>query len=217
LALLDSMSRDRTDVDIPQRRRSKNIVLMMTSAVTALMTARSTTRSLIMMTFVVAEMMMTRASSTISLHGSGAVCCTRSMIAIENEMIIGGGMAYTFFKVSDNMEIGTSLYDEEGAKIVLDIMKKASEFGVEIILPTDFVISSKFGEDGEIKEATKELGIPEGLVGLDCEPKSIERKAKAVMESKTISWNGPMGVFETDDSPLLVPESPGVGDACVGH
>jgi len=119
-----------------------------------------------------------------------------NMLDKVNKIIIGGGMAYTFLKVSDKMEIGTSLYDEEGAKIVPEIMEKASKLGVEIILPTDFVISSKFGEDGEIKEASKETGIPEGFMGLDCGPKSIESNAKAVMESKTIIWNGPMGVFE---------------------
>merc|ERR1712003_116606 len=75
-------------------------------------------------------------------------------------------------------------------------MEKAETLGVEIILPVDFVISSKFGEDGEIKEATKETGIPEGFMGLDCGPKSIELNAQAVAESKTIIWNGPMGVFE---------------------
>merc|ERR1719343_906570 len=84
-----------------------------------------------------------------------------NMIDKVDSMIIGGGMAYTFLKVNYGMAIGSSLYDAEGAKIVPDIMEKASKLGVEIILPTDFVISSKFGEDGEIKEATKESGIPE--------------------------------------------------------
>merc|ERR1712066_381279 len=60
-----------------------------------------------------------------------------------------------------------------------------------------------FGEDGEIKAATKESGIPEGFMGLDCGPKSIESNAKAVMESKTIIWNGPMGVFETATKSLM--------------
>merc|ERR1712207_83258 len=119
-----------------------------------------------------------------------------NMLDKVDKMIVGGGMAYTFLKVNDGMSIGTSLYDEEGAKIVPEIMEKASKLGVETILPTDFVISSKFGEDGEIKEATKEAGIPEGFMGLDCGPKSIASNAKAVMESKTIIWNGPMGVFE---------------------
>merc|ERR1712039_433318 len=105
-----------------------------------------------------------------------------------NKMIIGGGMAYTFLKINDNMSIGTSLYDEEGAKIVPDIMKKAKDLGVEIILPVDFTISSKFGEDGDIKSATKEAGIPDGFMGLDCGPKSIEMNKAAVDASKTIIW-----------------------------
>merc|ERR1712187_40372 len=119
-----------------------------------------------------------------------------NMLDKVNIMIIGGGMAYTFLKIKDGMAIGTSLYDEEGAKIVPQIMEKAEKLNVEIILPVDFVISSKFGEDGEVKEATKEAGIPDGFMGLDCGPKSIEANAKAVMDSKTIIWNGPMGLCE---------------------
>merc|ERR1712039_731937 len=110
--------------------------------------------------------------------------------------IVGGGMAYTFLKANDGMAIGTSLYDEEGAKIVPEIMTKAKEKGVEIILPVDFVVSSEFGEGGEVKEATKEEGIPDGFMGLDCGPKSNELNKVAVEASKTIIWNGPMGVFE---------------------
>merc|ERR550514_1156023 len=94
------------------------------------------------------------------------------------------------------MKIGTSLYDEEGAKIVPDIMEKAKAKKVEIILPVDFTISSKFGEDGEVKSATKEDGIPDGFLGLDCGPESNKLNAAAVLASKTIIWNGPMGVFE---------------------
>merc|ERR1719252_95694 len=106
-------------------------------------------------------------------------------------------MAYTFLKTSDGMAIGTSLYDEEGAKIVPEIVEKAKKLGVEIILPVDFTISSKFGEDGEVKTGvTKEEGIPDGFLGLDCGPKSNELNKAAVMASKTIIWNGPMGVFE---------------------
>merc|ERR1719330_2231444 len=119
-----------------------------------------------------------------------------NMLDKVNKLIIGGGMAYTFLKVSDKMEIGTSLYDEEGAKIVPEIMKKAADLGVEILLPVDWTISSKFGEDGEIKTCTKAEGIPEGFMGLDCAEKSMAINRKAVAASKTIIWNGPMGVFE---------------------
>jgi phosphoglycerate kinase len=119
-----------------------------------------------------------------------------NMLDKVDKMIIGGGMAYTFLKVRDGMAIGTSLYDEEGAKIVPEIVEKAKKLGVEIILPVDFVISSKFGEDGEINDATQEEGIPDGFMGLDCGPKSIALNGAAVRSSKTIIWNGPMGVFE---------------------
>jgi len=119
-----------------------------------------------------------------------------NMLDKVNLMIIGGGMAYTFLKVSDGMSIGTSLFDEEGAKVVPDIMAKAKEKKVEICLPVDFVLSSKFGEDGEIKTAKKEDGIPDGFMGLDCGEESIKANAKMVAKAKTIIWNGPMGVFE---------------------
>merc|ERR1719414_2536255 len=105
-------------------------------------------------------------------------------------------MAFTFLKVLHGTEIGKSLYDEEGSKIVQDIMDKAKQKGVEIVLPVDFVCSSKFGEDGEIQTATLASGIPDGFMGLDCGPESIAKNAEAIAKSKTIVWNGPMGVFE---------------------
>jgi len=111
-------------------------------------------------------------------------------------MIIGGGMAYTFLKEINGMKIGTSLYDEEGAKIVKTIMDKAKVKNVEIILPIDFVVSSKFGADGEIKSEDMATGISDGFMGLDCGPESIKLNAAAVEKAKTIIWNGPMGVFE---------------------
>merc|ERR1719389_144786 len=105
-------------------------------------------------------------------------------------MIVGGGMAYTFLKVNNGMAIGNSLYDEEGAKIVPEIMEKAKAKGVEIVLPVDFVCSSKFGEDGEVKPGDLATGVPAGFMGLDCGPKSIIKNAEAVKASKTIIWNG---------------------------
>merc|ERR1712039_754045 len=109
-------------------------------------------------------------------------------------MIIGGGMAFTFIKEA-GVDIGASLYDEEGAKLVPEIRKKAEEKGVELILPVDFVCSSKFGEDGEIKDGDMSTGVPEGFLGLDIGPKSIELNDAAIAKSKTIVWNGPMGVL----------------------
>ena len=105
---------------------------------------------------------------------SDKILLIKNMCSKVDKIIIGGGMAYTFLKVIDDMEIGTSLFDEDGAKIVPEIMAIAKEKGVEIILPTDFVCSSKFGEDGEIKTTTKAIGIPVGMMGLDCGPESIK-------------------------------------------
>jgi len=119
-----------------------------------------------------------------------------NMLDKVDKMIVGGGMAFTFLKVINSIDIGGSLFDEEGAKIVPDIMTKAKEKGVEIVLPLDFVCSSKFGEDGEIKLGDVTSGIPAGFMGLDCGPQSVEKNAAAVKSAKTILWNGPMGVFE---------------------
>merc|ERR1719446_1591205 len=105
-------------------------------------------------------------------------------------------MAFTFIKTMNNVNIGGSLFDEEGAKIVPEIIAKAKEKGVEIVLPTDFVCSSKFGEDGEIKNADLASGVPDGFMGLDCGEESMKLNAAAVAKAKTIIWNGPMGVFE---------------------
>jgi len=127
---------------------------------------------------------------------SDKILLIKNLLDKVDKMIIGGGMAYTFLKVNNNMEIGTSLYDEEGAKIVPEIMEKAKAKGVELVLPVDFVCSNKFGEDGEIKSADLKSGIPAGFMALDCGPESIKKNAETVKASKTIIWNGPMGVFE---------------------
>jgi len=116
-----------------------------------------------------------------------------------DKMIIGGGMAFTFAKVLHGASIGGSLFDEEGAKIVPDIMAAAKAANVEMIFPVDFTVSNKFGEDGVIKKGVKlESGIPDGFMGLDCGPLSNERNKAAIAASKTIIWNGPMGVFEME-------------------
>ncbi|MGH8047710.1 MAG: phosphoglycerate kinase [Chthoniobacterales bacterium] len=120
----------------------------------------------------------------------------RSLLDKADELIIGGGMAYTFRKVIDGMEIGESLYDPEGAKIIPELMAKAKEKGVEIHLPVDFITADKFAEDANTSFAEAENGIPAGWQGLDVGPKSREIFASVIDRSKTIVWNGPAGVFE---------------------
>lgn len=113
-----------------------------------------------------------------------------------NEMIIGGGMAFTFLKVLNNMEIGGSLFDEEGSKIVQKLVDKAKANNVQLHLPVDFVTGDKFAENAAVGAATVESGIPAGHMGLDVGPKSREAFAAPISRAKIIVWNGPPGVFE---------------------
>uniref|UniRef100_A0A1A9WKX1 Phosphoglycerate kinase n=1 Tax=Glossina brevipalpis TaxID=37001 RepID=A0A1A9WKX1_9MUSC len=114
-----------------------------------------------------------------------------------NEMIIGGGMAFTFLKVLKNMKIGSSLYDEEGSKIVQDLVNKAQKNNVQLHLPVDFVCGDKFAEDAIV--STVEDSIPDGCMGLDIGPKTRDVFAKAIATAKIIVWNGPPGVFEFEN------------------
>lgn len=118
------------------------------------------------------------------------------MLEIVDEMIIGGGMAFTFTKVLNDMKIGKSLFDEEGAKIIPDIMNKAKERGVKIHLPVDFIEADKFEETAQTKVTNVANGIENGWMGLDIGPKSIELNSEVIKRAKTIFWNGPQGVFE---------------------
>ena len=113
-----------------------------------------------------------------------------------DEIIIGGGMAYTFLKVRDGMQIGKSLYDAEGAKIVNDLLAKAKAKGVQIHLPLDFIAADKFAPDAATQTVTAAQGIPEGWEGLDCGPATNASLAVVFARAKTVIWNGPLGVFE---------------------
>ncbi|CAF1342293.1 unnamed protein product [Rotaria magnacalcarata] len=114
-----------------------------------------------------------------------------------NGLIIGGGMAFTFLKQHDNMRIGKSLFDTEGAKSIQQILDKAKAKNVEIYLPVDFVVANDI-KSKDTKEATKETGIDDDFLGLDIGTESIKKFSEAVKQAKTIVWNGPMGVFEQD-------------------
>lgn len=113
-----------------------------------------------------------------------------------DEMIIGGGMCYTFKKVVDGMSIGKSLYDEEGAKIVVDIVNRAKEKGVTLHFPVDFVCAPEFSPDAPDSVCTAADGISDDLMGLDAGPETQAAMKEVVMRAKTIVWNGPVGVFE---------------------
>jgi phosphoglycerate kinase len=119
-----------------------------------------------------------------------------------NEILIGGGMVFTFKKVLNNMEIGASLFDPEGAKLIKDLMVKAQAKGVKITLPVDYICGDKFPKNAAdqvaIKAADDGTGIPVGWLGLDVGPKTNEIFCASIARSKTIVWNGPAGVFEDE-------------------
>jgi phosphoglycerate kinase len=120
----------------------------------------------------------------------------RNLIEKADEIIIGGGMAFTFKKVLLGMEIGDSLFDPEGAKIVVELVEKAKARGVAIILPVDYVCADKFDPNAATRPADDSTGIPRGWMALDAGPKSIALYRQAILRAKTIVWNGPSGVFE---------------------
>jgi phosphoglycerate kinase len=119
-----------------------------------------------------------------------------NLLEKANEIIIGGGMAFTFKKELEGMEIGNSLFDPEGAKIAKELFAKAKAKGVNITLPVDFVCADKFDPNANTQVVSDKEGIPSGWMGLDAGPKSIELYSQVIARSKTIVWNGPPGVFE---------------------
>jgi phosphoglycerate kinase len=120
----------------------------------------------------------------------------KSLLDRVDEMVIVGGMCFTFLKELNNMKIGKSLYDEKGAKIVKELAEKAKAKKVRLILPVDFVCGSDFKEEAKSQEASDKEGIPDDYMGLDIGPQSRKLVAEAVARAKTIVWNGPPGVFE---------------------
>lgn len=112
-------------------------------------------------------------------------------------LIIGGGMAYTFIKALGH-EIGTSLLEEDKIDYAKEMIAKAEAKGVKLLLPVDVVYADRFAEDAE-PHVTEGRDIPADCMGLDIGPKTRELFTEAVKSSKTIVWNGPMGVFEFEN------------------
>lgn len=113
-----------------------------------------------------------------------------------SQLIIGGGMSFTFKKVLDKTEIGDSIFDQAGSEIVPKLIEKAKKNNVEIVLPVDWVIGDNFAADANTKVVSEKEGIPAGWQGLDNGPESRKLFASTVAKAKTIVWNGPPGVFE---------------------
>ncbi|RMZ80267.1 hypothetical protein DV738_g2860, partial [Chaetothyriales sp. CBS 135597] len=119
-----------------------------------------------------------------------------NLLTKVNSLIICGGMAFTFKKTLENVKIGSSLFDQAGSEKVAELVAKAKEKNVKIVLPVDYVIADKFAADAQTATTTDSEGIPDGWLGLDVGPKSVELFKAAIDEAQTILWNGPPGVFE---------------------
>jgi phosphoglycerate kinase len=164
------------------------------------------------------------------LHGSekpftaiiGGAKVSDKILIIENlleratDIIIGGGMAYTFIKARGG-KIGSSLCEDDRLDTALEILEKATAKNVSIHLPEDSVIADKFAADANTKVTVSDA-IPDGWMGLDIGPKAVGIFREVIGKSKTILWNGPMGVFEmekfatgTKDIALAVADSTGHG------
>ena len=111
-----------------------------------------------------------------------------------NTLIIGGGMSYTFFKAL-GYEIGKSILDEEHIELARQLLDKAKEKGVQLLLPEDIVCAKEFDNDAESAVFSKD-SIPEDMMGMDIGPETVKLFSEAIADAKTIVWNGPLGVFE---------------------
>lgn len=130
----------------------------------------------------------------------GGAKISDKILIIENlldrvdNLLIGGGMAYTFFKAQGG-KIGSSLCEEEKLDLARTLIEKAKSTGVNLLLPVDSIIADAFDNNANIEEADN-MNIKDGYMGLDIGPKAIKEFNEVVSNSKTVLWNGPMGVFE---------------------
>lgn len=130
----------------------------------------------------------------------GGAKVSDKILIIENllnratDIIIGGGMAYTFKKALGG-QIGSSLCEEDRLELAKSILDQAAQKGVQIHLPEDSVIADKFAADANTQTADSDA-VPAGWMGLDIGPKAQAKFAEVILRSKTVLWNGPMGVFE---------------------
>ena len=116
------------------------------------------------------------------------------MLDQVDNLIIGGGMAFTFIKAKGG-QIGNSLVELDRLDLALQLMEKAKSKGVNLLLPVDVIAANTFSNDAEKIEVSSD-NIPEGWLGLDIGPKAVETFVSTIKSAKTILWNGPMGVFE---------------------
>lgn len=127
---------------------------------------------------------------------SSKITVIENILDKVDHMIIGGGMTFTFIKAQGG-KIGESICEDDKLQLALDILKAAKEKGVQVHIPVDVVAADDFSNNAntQIVDVT---AIPDGWQGLDAGPKSLENFKKVILDSKTILWNGPLGVFEME-------------------
>lgn len=162
-----------------------------------------------------AEKVLNKAESPFTAILGGAkvsdkILIIETLMDRANNIIIGGGMAYTFLK-AQGKEIGNSLCENDKLDLANDLLAKAKAKGVQLILPVDSVAADKFAADAATQVVTND-NIPAGWMGLDIGPESVKLFGQTIQESKTILWNGPMGVFEME---AFQKGTKGVADAIV--
>ncbi|KAI4978200.1 hypothetical protein ZWY2020_014754 [Hordeum vulgare] len=125
---------------------------------------------------------------------SSKIGVIESLLAKVDILILGGGMIFTFYK-AQGLAVGKSLVEEDKLELATSLIETAKSKGVKLLLPTDVVVADKFAADAESK-IVPATAIPDGWMGLDVGPDSIKTFAEALDTTKTVIWNGPMGVFE---------------------
>ena len=125
---------------------------------------------------------------------SSKISVINNLLEKVDTLIIGGGMCFTFTKAQGG-NVGKSLLEEDYLQYALDMIEKAKEKGVKLLLPVDAVAADEFSNDANIK-VVPQNEIPEGWMGLDIGPETAKLYAEAVKSAKTVVWNGPMGCFE---------------------
>lgn len=125
---------------------------------------------------------------------SGKIDVVENFLRLADKVLIGGAMAYTFFK-AQGKDVGSSLVEDEKLNLARETMAKA---GGKLVLPVDHVIASRFSADADTKTVDVDQPVPEGWLGLDIGPKTVAAYQSEIAGAKLIVWNGPMGVFELD-------------------
>ena len=128
---------------------------------------------------------------------SSKITVIENILDKVDHLIIGGGMTFTFIKAQGG-KIGDSICEDDKQQLALDILAKAKEKNVQIHLPVDVIAADGFKNDAQT-QVVDVTAIPDGWQGLDAGPKSLENFKKVILESKTILWNGPLGVFEMEN------------------